>query len=386
MKGKQKNLMLALRRILRHLAAALLWAHALFATNFIHISPTIHLSIENARISPSLVGDIVLITFIFFYGFVCDFGWASAWFDIVYIYLWPFVLIFKGLFVSGRYLWRKYNSSNEAVAQAEAISDVVPKKERSPKSPHVAVRVFGQFALIWGAIIVNTDIKIIAVVATIAALYGALRASYNLWDFISDAIDWIEGLESPFAKHLADAIKSIREADEKDQSQQVKSAANTLRMAERVCNFLAKQKRILAKITRVTAFCITVPFYVYISSIFATIYLGIAKIEGISLDWRAALIDSLFVPIAFTDLPHSFLIRLVAGIQAIVIGAMGYNVLFRHFTSKINRLSDAALELQRPLQDRELMSRVALHADSLTLKPKPVASQTVQTPESENAA
>ena len=197
----------------------------------------------------------------------------------------------------------------------------------------------------------------------------ALRASYNLWGLISDAIDWIESFESPFSRQLAEAIKAIRESDAAAESKRIKNAANLLRTAEKICNFLADKKRTLAKITKIVAFSVTVPFYVYISSIFAAIYLGIAKIEHLSLDWRSALIDSLFVPIAFTDLPHSFLIRLIAGIQAIVIGAMGYNILFRHFTNKINRLSDAARELGKPLQDQELMCLVERYADNVTLKP-----------------
>jgi hypothetical protein len=375
MQTLHKTVSLASRRTVRHIVAAVIWLNALFATHFIHL-PSFRFSV-----SSSLAVDISLMSFILFYGVICDFGWISVWFDLLYIYLWPFVLLFKALFLVGKYLWRKYKPSVSSAQAATDAAKVVSANVETTKSvesmsPATAViGVFGQFTVIWSLIILNTNMRAIAILATVAALFGALRASYNLWDFISDAIDWIESLESPFSRQLAEAIKAIRESNVAEEGQRIKNAANLLRMAEKTCNFLADKKRTLSKLTRIAAFCITIPFYIYISSIFAVIYLGIAKIEHIGLDWRSALIDSLFVPIAFTDLPHSFLIRLIAGIQAVVIGAMGYNVLFRHFTSKINRLSDTALELGRPLQDRELMSRVELYADKITFTPKPVSPE-----------
>jgi hypothetical protein len=292
----------------------------------------------------------------------------------LYIYLWPFVLIFKAIYYAGRYIWRAYSPTASSIP-ADAPTAEIPKQPSTVEFPSAFVRVFGQFALLWSLISINTNIKVLAVIAIAAALFGAVRAAYNLWEFITDAIDWIESLESPFSKQLAEAIKAIRETGEAEQSQKVKNAANFLKFAEAVCNFIADRKRVLSNITRTVALCITVPFYVYISSIFAGVYIGIARLEQLKLDWRSSFIDSLFVPIAFTDLPHSAIIRLIAGIQAVVIGAMGYNVLFRHFTSRINRLSQTAAELSRPLQDRELMSIVALRADKISFLPKPPTSE-----------
>jgi hypothetical protein len=294
----------------------------------------------------------------------------------------PFTFIYghlslpSRLFNGAKYLWRRYHVQSEAsTATSSDQTKSVPTESVTP--PNVFVRVFGRFALLWAIIAVNTQFKVLAIIGILAALFGALRASYNLWDFISDSIDWIGSLEGPFSRRLAEAIKAIRESDQPEHAQKIKNAANLLKMAEKVCNFLADQKRILAKVTRIIAFFITIPLYVYISSIFAAVYFGIAKLEHLTLDWRSALIDSLFVPIAFTDLPHSFAIRLIAGIHAVVIGAIGCNVLFRHFNSKITQLSATALELGRPFQDRELMTQIDLYADKIELKPKTVASESV---------
>jgi len=303
----------------------------------------------------------------------------------LYIYLWPFVLLFKAIYLVGRYFWRKYRTTPSSIS-GDAPRVDAPKQTDTAEVPSSFVRVFGQFALLWSLICINTNYKALALIAIAAALFGAVRATYNLWDFISDAIDWIESLESPFSRQLAEAIKAIRESGEAEQSQKVKNAANFLKFAEKVCNFIADKKRVFSNITKTVALCITVPFYVYISSVFAGVYMGIARLEQLNLDWRSSLIDSLFVPIAFTDLPHSAAIRLIAGIQAVVIGAMGYNVLFRHFTSRINRLSQTASELGRPLQDRELMSIVELRADKITFLPKPPVSETSAESQSKSIA
>ena len=365
------------RRITRHFVAAIVWMNALFATQFIHI--------PRIGTSPSLCLDVGLLSFILFYGLICNFGWLSAWFDLLYIYLWPFVLLFKAIYLVGRYFWRKYRTTPSSIS-GDAPRVDAPKQTDTAEVPSSFVRVFGQFALLWSLICINTNYKALALIAIAAALFGAVRATYNLWDFISDAIDWIESLESPFSRQLAEAIKAIRESGEAEQSQKVKNAANFLKFAEKVCNFIADKKRVFSNITKTVALCITVPFYVYISSVFAGVYMGIARLEQLNLDWRSSLIDSLFVPIAFTDLPHSAAIRLIAGIQAVVIGAMGYNVLFRHFTSRINRLSQTASELGRPLQDRELMSIVELRADKITFLPKPPVSETSAESQSKSIA
>ena len=183
-------------------------------------------------------------------GISCDSGWASAWFDALYTCLWPFVLTFKGLYVGGRYVWRKYRPIDAASTPkaAKAASAEAATKGASEQPPNAVFRVFGQFSLLWCA-------------------------------------DWIESFEGPFSKQLADAIRAVRESDAQDQSQQVKNAANILKFAETVCRFLADKKRALAKLTRVVSFCVTVPVYIYISSVFATVY-GVARIEHLSLDWR----------------------------------------------------------------------------------------------------
>jgi len=368
------------RRIVRHSVAAVVWANALFATRFIHIPKA------SIGIAPALLLDVAVLSFILFYGVICNYGWLSVWFDLLYVYLWPFVLLFKALFSVAKRLWRRWGTATAATPAAAVELQPAPKAEKPSDIPHPIVRVFGQFALLWALVAVHTNIRALAVIAVCAALFGAVRATYNLWDFIADAIDWVESLEGPFSRQLADAIKAIRESNEPEHSQKIKNAANFLKMAELVCNFLADKKRVLARITRIVAFSITVPFYVYISAVFAAVYVGIARLEGLPLGLSSSLVDSLFVPMAFTDLPHSNVIRLIAGIQAVVIGALGYNVLFRHFTSKLNRLSEAASELRRPLRDHDLMSQVTLRADNITFLPKPPASEAAGAVQGKNTA
>jgi len=323
---------------------------------------------------PSYTYDVALLAFIFFYGVICNFGWISVWFDAIYIYLWPFILIFKGLYLSIKYLWQKHVSV-QAPPAATVASNPAPKAEVKLTVWNRVTNTFAQFALLWCAIILNTHSPTLTIIATAAAILGAGKAVYGLWDFISSATSWIEKLKGSFAEQLAKSIKAIRDWDEVGQSTEVTNAANLLKMAEKTCDFIADKKSILVRLTSIMALLITIPFYLYISAVFACAYLGIAKVEHLGLDFKTAMTDSLFVPIAFTDLPHSVWIRMIAGIQALTIGAMGYNILFRHFNNKIDRLSVAADELRQPLKDQRLMQRVVVIANL----PKPQVVATTET-------
>ena len=116
MRTLHKKITLTSRRIVRHLVAGVIWLNALFATHFVHV-PTLKLGV-----SSSLAVDISLMSFILFYGLICDFGWISVWFDLLYIYLWPFVLLFKGLFNVSKYFWRKYKpASSSAQIKTETV-------------------------------------------------------------------------------------------------------------------------------------------------------------------------------------------------------------------------------------------------------------------------
>ncbi len=94
---------------------------------------------------------------------------------------------------------------------------------------------------------------------------------------------------------------------------------------------------------------ISIPFYCYISLLFSCMYFGIAKISGLNFPIQQALVDSLFMPFAWSSLPPNLLIKLIAGMQATCVSIIGYNILFRHIGNRLVTITKAAMKLRDPL-------------------------------------
>ena len=373
------------RKPVREVLAIAIWAHALFATEILGVP-----SVRWAAV-PGYAYDLSLVGFILFYSFCCDSGWLSVLFDLFYAYLWPFIWTFRLTFFIGKYAWRKAgehdiipgNIKQIEIDTKKAISDgkvAAPPQQVKGPSLMLAIRSMGHFGLIWCLVILNTKSNVLAGLAIFFALFGAVMATYGIWGFISGALDFITGLKGNVAKQMSDACQTILDWDESMGVDRIRNTAGLVFFFGKVCSFFADKKTKVARIASFIALTITVPFYLYVSSIFACVYLGLARIQHLTLDWKSALTDSLFMPIAFTDMPHGLLIRLIAGVQAVVIGAMGYNVIFRHFNSKVEAIAIAANELRQPLAERQLVQRLVLINASTADKKPPM--QVIEQPRS----
>jgi hypothetical protein len=88
---------------------------------------------------------------------------------------------------------------------------------------------------------------------------------------------------------------------------------------------------------------------------------------------------SLFMPFAYTDLPHSFPLRVLGGLQAVAVGFMSWSILSKRLTGHFEKVVEAAIDLRQPFVDRIYIDKVqrltALHNSAAALPGKiPVRS------------
>jgi hypothetical protein len=214
--------------------------------------------------------------------------------------------------------------------------------------------------LLWSLLLFNTSNWVITWVALIVIAIGAVKVIRNLSLFLGDAGSWINKLKSGFALQTALSIAKIRTYSQDSDPDAFRTPASTLHMYEVLFRYMAEQKEKLVKCSVIAAILITIPFYLYLSFIFTSIYLGVARLNHITWSWTDALTTSIFIPFAFTDLPHNVWIRTIGGLQAVVVTILGYTVLFRRIQHSVNQISQAATELYVPLNDEGLKSTVAL--------------------------
>jgi hypothetical protein len=184
-------------------------------------------------------------------------------------------------------------------------------------------------------------------------------------------------VKDAFAKLIEGFISVITQWDESSGIDDVKKAANSLKLYASVLNFIADNRVLLSRWAFAIAIGISIPFYCYISFLFSCVYYGIGKLQGITFPWPRALLDSLYIPFAWTDLPDSFPIRLIAGLHAIVIGFLGWNLFARHLGERLEHITVAASQLRGPLQDEAVKVRLSKIGEILSPNNMPPASDSM---------
>jgi hypothetical protein len=382
----------------RQTIAAVFWLHALYAASFLHLPllRTIQL--------PNCLDTLILALIIAFYSYFAEYEWLSILADCIYVYLWPCIIVVKLSWLSIKFIYKWMKSNlvvhspglitrpiQASVPSLTAAQEPEKPKEANPAARSVAAWVrkpFTEFSLLWSLMILTTGNRFIIIIATSVAVYCAGRAIYELWDFTSDASSWIEKLKGTFASQIATHVGQVRAWEEMTQIDEVTKAANALKMLESIFMFIADNKRFLTKVTVGLSIVVSLIFYCYISFVFSCAYVGMAKIQSLPTNWPDFFVTSLFIPIAFTNLPRNVPIELIGGLQAVAVLALGWNIFVRHMNSGFRRVALAASELRGPFEDRVLKVKYALiEEQAAKLGPvAPLAASRTDVPKTEPTA
>jgi hypothetical protein len=359
------------RRLGREVIAFTFWLHALYAASFLHLPARLAIH------PPKYRDTLVLALIIAFYSLFAEREWISVLVDCVYAYLWPCIITVKVSWVTIKAIYR-FLKANLVVQSPGLIqrptrtpplainasqeSSPTPEPTPEPKRSIVGwvLKPFTEFSLLWSLMILTTENRVIIVIATSVAVYCAGRAIYELWAFTSDASTWVEKLKGSFAKQIATHVGQVRAWEEMTQIDEVTKAANALKMLESIFSFIADNKKFLARVTAGIAACVSIIFYCYISFVFSCAYVGMSKVQGIPWIWSDLFATSLYMPMAFTNLPRNFPIEFLGGLQGVAIIVLGWNIFFRHMNSGFQRIAVAVSELRGPFEDRVLRVKFTL--------------------------
>ena len=367
-----------IRKVVREMLAFAFWFHALYV---FHIIPIEHLGI--ASVSSLYIYNAALISFIFYYSYFSDSGWFSVAYDLFYIYFWPFVMAFRCMWISSKSGYR-FMKSRTVIVPPGLIRRTIPSAEEKPeqiasitgddsqsepessKKKRRLWRPLTQFNLLWSVLILTISNKIFICVASIIALIGAVKAMYSLWDLLADTSSWIDKLKSNFAAQMAEKIASVR-MWEGVETEKLTGDVNVLKMYQSAFTFIDQNRDFLAKCTIAVAAFITIPFYCYVSVLFSFAYFGLSKVESITWSWPSALSTSLYMPFAFTNLPHSFIIQTLGGLHAVAVTLMGWNIVSRNLSNKFERIATAATELRLPFEERVYQEKLQMFTQAVSL-------------------
>lgn len=357
-RGKLDGLRKFTRYKVRFVLAIAFWLHAIGVTHLIRV----HFATQILR--ARLFSEVVLLATIFFYSYLASNGWWSLFFDLGYVYLFPLWLIAK-------YGWKLTRLTTAPVGRhlmksAAFSAPVASTKESSPKEPNKPApstsrdslaRPFQQFALLWCGVVLLNHTKVLTGIAVAVITLAIIKAIVAMNGFLNGSMEWLTKTQDRMAEVLN---KTIQQAMQQDpQSKEFRSSVVSVRFYEGALRWLCNRDGVEGWVQGATLLLL-VPYYLYLSILSGFVYFGAASILGFAWSAKEALLDSLFMPLAWTDLPHSVLIRALAGIQVCVLAFISYEAIFRRISNKADRIARTAEELSRKFADPALQAKILI--------------------------
>jgi hypothetical protein len=382
-----------IRSLTRFTVAVILWAHATFLFSI----PRNNLTPVFDRLHTS-VGEATVLALIGGFSVLASYGWGNVAVDLVYIYFFPFVC----LYYLARLLVRAASALNGFVTPAEPIDPSEPQPyyaqiptpvliARRPLSEQSitevdsvgqidesfwdkvarhALRPFRQLTLLWCLLLLLTTHRwllttalVVVSLQLVSLLVGVIALSFT-------SNGWFSKLTQAIQQETEKLIQRIANAKNAGATLEVRNAWASLRYFLLGVQFLQDRRRV----AQWTVFLGGVTFfviYLYLALLFSFEYYGIARLQGVTFDWADPLITSVFIPIAYPDLPHTKLLKLAGGIQWACVFALGASTVVSVFREKLEPLYAVVTTITRRMEEEEVKSTLIVLKDEFREPPVP---------------
>lgn len=319
-------------------------------------------------INQKLILQVSAIAAILFYSYVADNAGWSIIVDALYVYVSPVIafslLSWKIIKRAGRSLAAASPALAEIYKQTiaqEPQAVTTKSKEEQPKTESILrflIRPFLHFSILWCVLISISDQRWILLLSAVAGLTIAVSAIKSLHDSLNNAATMMEnfnlGLHNAVEKFIAD-LKNAAPS-----SKLFKDSINNVRIYGALFRYLSSLEAV-RRVTRRISLSVAIPTYIYTSLLCGFVYYDIAKLAHIQWPLGEALIDALYMPIAFTDLPHNYAIRIVGGLQVASLILIGYDAIFRTINENMEKLSTVALGLSAIIETDSVRQALAVY-------------------------
>ena len=371
-----------IRSLTRFAVGVILWAHAIFLFDL----PRATLAPLFDRLHTS-AGEATVLALIAGFSILATYGWGKVTVDLIYIYFFPFICLYYvarvlvraaialGSFVAPRGPSEPsqpppyYVQIPQPVLVAPTLPGAQPvlgadSTEQNAegfwdKVARHTLRPFRQFTLLWCLLLLLTTHRwllsaslVIVSLQLLSLLIGVIALSFT-------SNGWFSKLSQGFQQMVEQLILKVTQAKDAGVTQEVRNAWSTLRFYLIGVNFLQDRRRV----AQWTVFLGGVTFiiiYLYLALLFSFEYYGIARLEGVPFAWGDALITSVFIPIAYPDLPHTKLLKLAGGIQWACVFALGASTVVSVFREKLEPIYAVANMITRKMEEEEVKTTLTV--------------------------
>jgi hypothetical protein len=362
------------RKIVRFCLAVFLWSHALFLLN---VQSRI-LEYLNARLQVTTAEAILLVLLLTF-SFVAGSGVWQTIVNLFYIYFFPFVLLFYAIYWPIRILRLSFPSVKMArspdipanALQVRLTSDSVvltaPISERKSeiKSKSAAAfelltRPFRKFTFLWCLLVLLASHKSMVWIALtvlllqlVAKIYWTVRLFWSSKSFLARAATSV-------STFLSDTINKVTNLNfEVTPLTELKNLWNQIKGFKIVLEFVSKSTffaRLAFGIGLVSLICA----HLYFAAIFSFVYVGAAKVAGLTLTWPDSLTTSLFILAYVGDLPKTLMLRVLGGIHFMLFLTLGAGTVVSYFRRQLEPLRSAFVSMNMRLSEDGLQDKLII--------------------------
>jgi hypothetical protein len=361
-----KSVLEWIRRFARFVLAMALWLNALF---LLRLAPP-RLSPLASRLHLNL-GETTILVLIVSFSVLMSYGIKNLVVDALYIYFFPFVLMFllaqSGYRFFRVFIWKKTARRTDQIVQQNAVEPqqqavpvVSPPAKQSiwERIRRDILRPFFQFTLLWALLLLYSSHRWLLWTALVIVLVHLVRALFRVSVLAVFSIKGLAQLEvriKTWAQlQIAKAIAASRQADESQDVRKAWGAIAALQLGVK----LFQNRQAVAQSIIFLSILVFGAIYLYIALLFSFAYYGLARIANIPYSWADAFVTSVFIPFQFSDLPHSIYIKILAGIHCVFVLAIGAGTVFGYLQKKVNSLYSVADFLSDKFQQEDLRTSV----------------------------
>ena len=185
------------------------------------------------------------------------------------------------------------------------------------------------------------------------------RAAYRIirYAFLSDK--WFDKITNAVVTQVENLLAGISAPRRGKPLKELKNLLEQIRVMEKAVQF-AQNRSLL---TRWAGFFFGVGMvivFVYLATLFAFSYWGLACAYGVFIPFPKILVISLFHPLFATDLPNLLAVRALEGVHAALVLSLGFGTLYNYLNRKLGALQRTAALLTVRFEDKATRDKLRI--------------------------
>lgn len=383
----------SLRKITTFVLAVFLWLHALF---FLHLRSSALARAEGVLHLAS--SELVLFALLIALSFLAASGFWKMFRSLAYIYLFPFVLCWRTLYLlvlsirlmnrwfkrqaptrAGDSLSVEGTSATVAVAVAPAPPANSTKPVAAKKSGlRFLLRPFRRFTLLWCLLLLFSTHQIVVWLCLIVVLIQLGRRIFVVLKTLLFSDAWLKKYAPLAFAGIDKSIETLRAfRPDAEITSEIKGLPGQIHLWRKIVRFL-QNEYLLSRWAWLVCILLFGSIYMYFSTLFSFAYYGIARVEGAPLSWPVAFVTSLFIPFFVTDLPKLLAIRLVGGIHCSLVLLIGIGTVLNFLRRRLEAVQTTAVRLSDRLAEQSLQEKLVILQARLSQSEQVNASATTE--------